>query len=64
MTFKGNPPYLMGLRTIPPDAWEFDSWIPERGTNTFTEEGKLAAITFYNVLYYPEDKNIRDHYPT
>ena len=39
----------MGLRTIPPDAWEFDSRIPERGTNTFTEEGKLAAITFYTI---------------
>ena len=41
----------MGLRTIPPDAWEFDSRIPERGTNTFTEEAKLAAITFYIMFY-------------
>ena len=35
MTFKGNPPY--GSPNHPPDAWEFDSRIPERG--------KLAAMT-------------------
>ena len=42
--------HLMGLRTIPPDAWEFDSRIPECG--------KLAARTLRSA------RSIREHSPT